>query len=88
MQSNLGWRSRAIVERQHVKAARALAHVTLTQKSLRRAQDDALFVSGHAQFRQRRKASGFTVRVRTSTNASVSPSYPIKSISPFTPRGM
>jgi hypothetical protein len=32
--------------------------------------------------------SSRTVRVRTSTNASVAPSYPIMSISPFTRRGM
>jgi hypothetical protein len=69
VQAHLGWRSRVIVDRQHVKTARALAHLTLAESLCRAHPTGCLSVvtlnSGNAG-----KASVFTVRVRTSTNAA------------------
>jgi hypothetical protein len=53
----------------------------LAQKSPSRPHDNSLFVSGHAQFRQSGQCIIIAHGARR-TNASVSPSYPTRSISP------
>jgi hypothetical protein len=66
VQAHLGWRSRVIVDRQHVKTARALAQLTLAESLCRAHPTRCLsVVTLNAG-----KASVFTVRVRTSTNAA------------------
>src|SRR5258708_3593065 len=62
-----------VVDRQNVKPARAIADMAFREKPLRRSNEHVLLVSGNAQFGQA-ACSSLSVRVLTSTNASVAPS--------------
>lgn len=76
-----------VIDGNNVKAQRTLFHVAFGKEALRRANHHALLLASHAEFRES-GGSSFTVRVRTSTNASVFVSKPIKSNSLLIPRGV
>jgi hypothetical protein len=69
-------------DRQHIEAHRALFHVPLHQKPPRRAANQMLFLR-----RRTHLGSSRAVRVRTSTNISVSPIVADQVNLAFTSRG-